>query len=122
VLVYFGYPLAHEDDAQRAVRTGLGILCALAPLNTQLPLPPGERLAVRLGVHTGLVVVGEVGEGARQEPLALGEPPNLAARLQGLAAPNTLGARSHFSDGSYWIPGSWNVRMSYTDALQCPNP
>src|SRR3989441_2875591 len=90
VLVYFGYPLAHEDDAQRAVRTGLGMLQAMAPLNTRLTLPPGDRLAVRLGIHTGLVVVGEVGEGARQEPLALGETPNLAARLQGLAAPNTL--------------------------------
>ena len=90
ILVYFGYPLAHEDDAQRAVRTGLGILRAMAPLNARLPLPPGERLAVRLGIHTGLVVVGEVGEGTRHEPLALGETPNLAARLQGLAAPNTL--------------------------------
>ena len=83
-------PLAHEDDAQRAVRTGLGILRAMAPLNARLPLPPGDRLAVRLGIHTGLVVVGEVGDGTRQEPLALGETPNLAARLQGLAAPNTL--------------------------------
>ena len=90
VLVYFGYPVAHEDDAQRAVRTGLGILHALAPLTTHLTLPPGDRLAVRLGIHTGLVVVGEVGEGARQEPLALGETPKLAARLQALAAPNTL--------------------------------
>ena len=83
-------PVAHEDDAQRAVRTGLGILHALDPLNTRLTLPPGDRLAVRLGIHTGLVVVGEVGDGARQEHLALGETPNLAARLQGLAAPNTL--------------------------------
>src|SRR6266542_803385 len=90
VLVYFGYPMAHEDAAQRAVRTGLGILQAIDPLNTRLTLPPGDRLAVRLGIHTGLVVVGEVGEGARQEPLALGETPNIAARLQGLAAPNTL--------------------------------
>src|SRR4029077_2390050 len=90
LLVYFGYPLAHEDDAQRAVRAGLGILHALDPLNARLPLPPGDRLAVRLGIHTGLVVVGEVGAGARQEPLALGETPTLAARLQGLAAPNTL--------------------------------
>jgi class 3 adenylate cyclase len=90
LLVYFGYPVAHEDDAQRAVRAGLGMLRALAPLNTRLPLSPKDRLAVRLGIHTGLVVVGEVGEGARHEPLALGETPNLAARLQGLAAPNTL--------------------------------
>jgi class 3 adenylate cyclase/DNA-binding winged helix-turn-helix (wHTH) protein/predicted ATPase len=90
MLVYFGYPGAHEDDAQRAVRTGLGILHAMEPLNTRLTLPPGNRLAVRLGIHTGLVVVGEVGDGVRQELLALGETPNLAARLQGLAAPNTL--------------------------------
>jgi class 3 adenylate cyclase/DNA-binding winged helix-turn-helix (wHTH) protein/tetratricopeptide (TPR) repeat protein len=90
ILVYFGYPQAHEDDAQRAVRTGLGILHALGSLNTRLSLPPGEQLTVRLGIHTGLVVVGNMGAGARQEPLALGETPNLAARLQALAAPNTL--------------------------------
>ena len=57
----FGYPVAHEDDAQRAVRAGLGILRAMEPLNARLTLPPGDRLAVRLGIHTGLVVVGEVG-------------------------------------------------------------
>src|SRR4029450_11397532 len=90
VLVYFGYPLAQEDDAARGVRAGLGILRAMDPLNTQLTLSPEDWLAVRLGIHTGLVVVGEVGEGARHEPLALGEAPNLAARLQGLAASNTL--------------------------------
>jgi class 3 adenylate cyclase len=90
VLVYFGYPVAHEDDAQRAVRTGLGLLDAIEPLNTRLALPSEDRVAVRLGVHTGLVVVGDVGAGARQEPLALGETPNIAARLQSLAAPNTL--------------------------------
>jgi class 3 adenylate cyclase/DNA-binding winged helix-turn-helix (wHTH) protein/predicted ATPase len=90
LLVYFGYPVAHDDDAQRAARAGLGLLHALAPLNARLTLPPGEQLAVRLGVHTGLVVVGPVGDAVRQEPLALGETPNLAARLQGLAEPNTL--------------------------------
>ena len=90
VLVYFGYPVAHEDDAQRAVRTGLGLLEALGSLNTRLALPPEDRVAVRLGVHTGVVVVGDVGAGGRQEPLALGETPNIAARLQALAAPNTL--------------------------------
>ena len=90
LLVYFGYPLAHEDDAQRAVRAGLGIVEAMGQLNTSLGPEREVHLAVRLGIHTGLVVVGDVGGGARQEQLALGETPNLAARLQGLAAPNTL--------------------------------
>jgi class 3 adenylate cyclase len=90
LLVYFGYPLAHEDDAPRAVRTGLGIVEALGQLNTRLMQERGVQLAVRLGVHTGLVVVGEVGGGTRQEQLALGETPNLAARLQGIASPNTV--------------------------------
>jgi class 3 adenylate cyclase/tetratricopeptide (TPR) repeat protein len=90
LLVYFGYPLAHEDDAQRAVRAGLGIVEAMGQLNTRLTQERGVQLAVRLGIHTGLVVVGEVGGGTRQEQLALGEAPNLAARLQGLTVPNTL--------------------------------
>jgi class 3 adenylate cyclase len=90
LLVYFGYPLAHEDDAQRAVRAGLGMVEAMGQLNTRLARERGVQLAVRLGVHTGLVVVGDVGGGARQEQLALGETPNLAARLQGIAPPNTL--------------------------------
>ena len=90
LLVYFGYPQAHEDDAQRAVRAGLGIVEALGQLNTRLEQERGVRLAVRLGIHTGLVVVGELGGGTRQEQLALGETPNLAARLQGIAAPDTV--------------------------------
>src|SRR2546425_226231 len=90
LLVYFGYPLAHEDDAQRAVRAGLGILEAMGQLHTSLGPKREVHLAVRLGIHTGLVVVGDVGGGTRQEQLALGESPNVAARLQGLAAPNTL--------------------------------
>ena len=90
VLGYFGYPVAHEDDAQRAVRAGLGLLDALASLSPHPALPPDEQVAVRLGVHTGLVVVGDVGAGTRHEPLALGETPNIAARLQHLAEPNTL--------------------------------
>ena len=90
LLVYFGYPQAHEDDAQRAVRAGLGMVEAMGPLNTRLHEERGVSLAVRLGIHTGLVVVGEMGGGARQEQLALGETPNIAARLQGIAAPNTL--------------------------------
>jgi class 3 adenylate cyclase len=90
LLVYFGYPQAHEDDAQRAVRTGLGILAAMGDLNTRLKQAQGIQLGVRVGIHTGLVVVGEMGGAGRQEQLALGEVPNVASRLQGLAAPNTL--------------------------------
>ena len=82
LVVYFGYPGAHEDDAQRAVRAALGILSAIGPA--------GLGISVRVGIHTGLVVVGEMGAGDRQERLALGETPNLAARLQELAAPDTI--------------------------------
>ena len=90
LLVYFGYPQAHEDAAQRAVRAGLAIVDAMAPLNTRLAPQYGVRVAVRLGLHTGVAVVGTVGSGARQEQLAMGDTPNIAARLQGLAAPNTV--------------------------------
>jgi class 3 adenylate cyclase/predicted ATPase len=90
LLVYFGYPQAHEDDAQRAVRAALGMMEAMGQLNQHLERERGVRLAIRLGIHTGLVVVGEMGGGNRQEQLALGETPNLAARLQGLAAPDTI--------------------------------
>src|SRR5713226_8614497 len=67
LLVYFGYPLAHEDDAHRAVRTGLGIVEAMGTLNTRLERDKALRLAVRLGIHTGLVVIGVMGGGGRQE-------------------------------------------------------
>jgi predicted ATPase len=90
LLVYFGYPLAHEDDPQRAVRAGLGIVEAIMQLNAHLGQERGLHLAVRLGIHTGLAVVGDVGAGTRQEQLVVGETPNLAARLQGVAEPNTL--------------------------------
>ena len=86
LLVYFGYPLAHEDDAQRAVRAGLGMVEALGQLKTRLAQEPGVQLAVRLGIHTGLVVVGEVGGGTRQEQLALGrdaQPGGPPARHRG---------------------------------------
>lgn len=90
LLVYFGYPHAHEDDAQRAVRTGLAIVKAMGTLNGHLEQQYGVRLAVRLGIHTGLVVVGEVGGRGRLERLALGETPNMAARIQGSARPNSV--------------------------------
>jgi class 3 adenylate cyclase/predicted ATPase len=90
LLVYLGYPRAHEDDAQRAVQASLGILEAMDTLNTRLAQDKNRRLAVRIGIHTGLVVVGEMGGGGRQENLALGDTPNVAARLQGVATPDTI--------------------------------
>jgi class 3 adenylate cyclase/predicted ATPase len=90
LLVYFGYPQAHEDDAAQAVRAGLDALEALAQLNRGLLRQRGVSLAVRIGVHTGPVVVGEVGGGDRREQLALGETLNLAARLQEIAPADTL--------------------------------
>jgi class 3 adenylate cyclase/predicted ATPase len=90
LLVYFGYPTAHEDDARRAVHTGLGIVQAIAALNASLAAQYGVQLAVRLGIHTGPVVVGVMGGGGRHEHLALGETPNIAARLQALAPANAV--------------------------------
>ena len=79
LLAYFGYPQAHEDDAERAVRAGLDIVARVS----QLMLPTGEILQVRVGVATGLVVVGDsMGEGAAREQVIVGETPNLAFRLQ----------------------------------------
>jgi class 3 adenylate cyclase/tetratricopeptide (TPR) repeat protein len=83
VLVYFGYPQAHEDDPERAVRAGLALLDAMGPVNARLATPDGTRLAVRVGMHTGPVVVAESGE-------VFGETPNLAARVQGAAEPDTV--------------------------------
>jgi class 3 adenylate cyclase/predicted ATPase len=90
LLVYSGYPVAHENDAERAVRAGLGILDAMKSLNERLAQEKGIRLGVRVALHTGQVVVGDVGAGSRHEQLALGEVPNVAARIQGLAAPDTV--------------------------------
>ena len=91
LLVYFGWPTAHEDAAVRAVHASLALLAVLAPFNaTQLAPRYGVRVQVRLGVHTGLAVIGDMGGGDRHEQLAMGETPNIAARLQGLAAPDTV--------------------------------
>jgi class 3 adenylate cyclase len=132
LLVYFGYPQAHEDDAARAVRAGLEIIAAIAQLvpspltrepffspsslqgegrgegnvvvqspDSPHPGPPsaqfrtglpggGRELRVRIGIHTGPVVISEIGSPERHEQLALGETPNIAARVQGQAAPNTV--------------------------------
>ncbi|HME71157.1 MAG TPA: adenylate/guanylate cyclase domain-containing protein [Myxococcota bacterium] len=90
LLVYFGHPQAHEDDAERAVRAGLEILTALRTLNDTLEPKYEIRLAARVGIHTGPVVVGEMGGGARSEVLALGDTPNIAARLEAIAEPDTV--------------------------------
>src|SRR5271169_220623 len=85
VLVYFGYPQAHEDDAERAVRAGLELIQAVGGLKS------GAPLQTRVGIATGLVVVGDLtGSGSAQEQAVVGETPNLAARLQGIAEPNTV--------------------------------
>lgn len=90
LLVYFGYPQAHEDEPQRAVRTALGIVDAIKDLDAKLT-KPGVGLAVRIGITTGFVVAGDIGSGKRVEQNAVvGETPNLAARLQALAEPNTV--------------------------------
>lgn len=90
LLIYFGYPQAHETDAERAIRAGLGIVEAIQTLEGQIT-HPGITLAVRIGITTGLVVAGNIGSGERvEEDAIVGETPNFAARLQGLAEPNTV--------------------------------
>ena len=86
-LVYFGYPEAHEDDAERAVRAGLALIDAMTAMQLSVPLRP----QVRVGIATGLVVVGElIGEGSAQERVAVGETLNLAARIQAVASPDSI--------------------------------
>jgi class 3 adenylate cyclase len=103
VLAYFGYPRAHEDDAERAVRAGLEIAAAARGMETRGP----ERLAVRIGIATGLVVVGDlVGEGSAQEQAVVGETPNLAARLQAVAEPGQIvlaGATRRLIGDLFWL-------------------
>jgi class 3 adenylate cyclase len=85
VLVYFGYPQAHEDDAERAVRAGLELVAVVGGLKSPV------SLQTRVGIATGWIVVGDlIGSGAAQEQTVVGETPNLAGRLQGIAEPNTV--------------------------------
>ena len=86
VLAYFGWPQAHEDEAERAVRAGLAIVAAVAKLSGG-----GQALTCRVGIATGLVVVGDlIGEGAAREQAVVGDTPNLAARLQAVAGAGTV--------------------------------
>ena len=90
IMVYFGFPSAHEDDAQRAVRTGLRIVEAVEQLNSRLQSDYGIDLHVRIGIDTGLVVAGAIVADEGMEDAAVGVPPNIAARLQALAAPDSV--------------------------------
>ena len=90
LLVYFGYPAAHEDDAHRAIHAGLDMLSALADLNRSLGQSYDVRLQARVGMHTGLVVVGEVGGGPQHGQLALGVTPHIAAKIQAMATPESV--------------------------------
>ena len=95
VLVYFGYPQAHEDDAERAVRAGLELVAAVGGLKTHAPLQ------TRVGIATGLVVVGDlIGSGASQEQAIVGETPNLAARCRALRSRTAWSSRR--APGSSW--------------------
>ena len=90
ILAYFGYPAAHENDAERAIIAGLEITKGIRKLSERYTLPDDMMLSVRVGIATGPVVVEVIGSGASQESAVVGEAPNLAARLQGFAAPNSI--------------------------------
>ncbi|MCW5889338.1 MAG: adenylate/guanylate cyclase domain-containing protein [bacterium] len=90
LLAYFCYPQAHEDDAERAVRAGLEILSALQASNDAIEREHGIRLAARVGIHTGPVVIGEMGGGASSAMIALGDVPHMAARVQRAAEPDSV--------------------------------
>ena len=102
VLAYFGWPRAHEDEAERAVRAGLAVVAAVARLSGG-----GQALACRVGIATGLVVVGDlIGEGAAREQAVVGERPNLAARLQVLAGPGGVVTVFLASDAASYVTGT----------------
>jgi len=90
ILAYFGYPVADEADARRAVQAGLAIASGIDGLDRRLEAEGRPPIAVRIGIHTGLVVIGEMGGGERLERLAVGDTPNIAARLQNLATPGRV--------------------------------
>jgi len=97
LLIYFGFPHAHEDDVRRAAISALEMVDAIKVLNRAFTLPENYRLAVRIGINTGLVVTSELGSGVKKEHLALGKTPNVAARLQSLAESDQI----LISDSSY---------------------
>ncbi|PON14539.1 hypothetical protein C2W62_28550 [Candidatus Entotheonella serta] len=90
LLIYFGYPVAHEDAARRAVHAALGLMRAMAELNPSLEQEVGIRLSVRVGLHTGLVVIGGNRHDRQATELAVGATPNIAARIQAATPPNAV--------------------------------
>jgi hypothetical protein len=114
LLLYFGWPQAHEDAALRAVHASLAILDALEPLNTHLEPQHGMRVAVRLGLHTGLAVIGAMGSGTRQEALAMGDTPNIAA-------PHPRAGRAQYG-GAQRYDGTPSARGLCAGGLGHPSP
>ncbi len=90
ILAYFGWPVAHEAAAERAVRAGLACVAAVSRVSTEASRTLDAQLSIRVGIHTGVVVVGEMGAGAGTQQLALGEAPNVASRVQSIAEPDTV--------------------------------
>lgn len=118
LLVYFGYPQAHEDAAERAVRAGLEILSELRTGNDALETRHGIRLVARVGIHTGTAVVGAMGGGVRSEVLAVGETPNIAARAQGAAPPDAVVITAAVHDlvsGLFVVEDSGATRLKGVD-------
>jgi len=115
ILVYFGYPQAHEDDVERALRAGLEIQQGLARLREDYTGRAASGLVARIGVHTGPVVVSEMGSGAHRETLAVGDTTNVAARIQATASPGAL----HTSEQTLrLVPGMFVTRDHGTPALK----
>ena len=94
LMVYFGYPQAHEDDARRAVHTGLELVAGMAELTQRLKYDRDVRLAVRVGIHTGMMVMGALGRDNQRQQIALGDTPTIAAELQSLATFDTVAISS----------------------------
>jgi class 3 adenylate cyclase len=124
LLVYFGWPQAHEDDARRAVHAGLALVTVVRELGSELVQDFGLRLAVRIGIHTGLVVVGTGVQDTPHGQLAVGATPNLAAKIQALAAPDTVmisaatyalvqGYFDCASQGAHTLPGMTEPSVLY---------
>lgn len=111
VLIYFGYPRAHEDDARRAAHASLKLVRQIQQLSVYWQQHRNLKLAVRVGIHTGLVVIGAVGGDEKHENLALGNTPNIAARLQSLAAPDTvvISAATHQLLHGYFVCESLGI-------------